>query len=128
AVVGRRGAGAKQGQPIDAGTVNTETKATVVNDTSVVVSNCIQYNDTGLVGCGGTGLDAEGTAFGVRAKANSTPPNGIGLESFGYIGVQADGPPNGFGVQAYGGTGVLANGSSLSLQASGRTGVSGTST
>src|SRR5262249_10513710 len=73
AFVGTPGAVATQGQPIDAGTVNTETKATVVNDTSVVVSNCIQYNDTGLVGCGGTGLDAEGTAFGVRAKANSTP-------------------------------------------------------
>jgi hypothetical protein len=84
---GQEPASATQGQAITAGTANSETNETVVENTNVNLNSCGQFVNDGLGGCGRTGIDgigtdtgvfADGPTYGVDAASQGTAVHGIG--------------------------------------------------
>ena len=111
------GAIATQGQPILAGSQNTETAQTVLANTKwVSLNDCAAVNSTsasGLVACGIRGVDGFGTGAGVRGEGN-TGVVGSGSDagvrgSSPIHGVEGNGFTSGKGVfgQSSIGTGVF---------------------
>jgi hypothetical protein len=141
AFAGAQGATAVQGQAVIAGQVNTETNATVFNNTSVSIPNCLQGLFYGVQGCGQTGVDGQGGQIGVNGRGSvvgvlatssedtgvlasggkfgvsATSRNGTGVYGKGVNGLEGDGTEN--GVLATGGTfGVFATGDDYGVYAS----------
>jgi hypothetical protein len=92
------GAIATQGQAVVAGQENTETQPTSLYNTASSLAQCIRYTDSGVVGCGQTGVGAQGTQFGLSADGGL-----YGVRATGPTAVRAIANPGGTGVDAVGG-------------------------
>lgn len=87
---GGEGADATQGQAILAGQINTETAATVVQNTNVSVPDCSQTSGTGLLACGDNGVVGRGIGEGVLG-IGAAGVIGAGTSSYGVEGTSNTG-------------------------------------
>jgi hypothetical protein len=115
---------ATDGTAVLAGSPNTATTGTLITNTTYPAPGCpsVPYSNSGLIGCGQSGVDGIGSVYGVTAVG---PDTGVYATSDG-TGVRGFAPELGIEGVSTTGTGVFGwNNASIGIGVHGRTGGTG---